>query len=91
MKKEFVTKRDLLHLVVGLFVFFQATAVMAQSKITIKNNLMYVDAAIFSSGLCSTIHETIIDTGASVCIVDSTYAVDSCKIKGERVTHLMYI
>ena len=46
---------------------------------------MYVDAAIFSSGLCSTIHETIIDTGASVCIVDSTYAVDSCQIKGERV------
>ena len=50
---------------------------------------MYVDAAIFSSGLCSTIHETIIDTGASVCIVDSTYAVDSCQIKGERVNATM--
>ena len=62
---------------------------MAQSQITIKNNLMYVDAAIFSSGLCSTIHETIIDTGVSVCIVDSTYAVDSCQIKGERVNATM--
>ena len=50
---------------------------------------MYVDAAIFSSGLCSTIHETIIDTGASVCIIDSTYAVDSCQIKGERVNATM--
>ena len=85
MKKKFVTKRDLLHLVVGLFVCFQATAVMAQSQITIKNNLMYVDASVYNSGLCSTIHETTIDTGASVCVIDSTYAVDSCQIKGERV------
>ena len=85
MKKKFVTKRDLLHLVVGLFVIFQATSVMAQSQITIKNNWMYADVSVFNSGLCITIHETIIDTGASVCIIDSTYAVDSCQIKGERV------
>ena len=89
MKKKFVTKRDLLHLVVGLFVCFQATAVMAQSQITIKNNLMYVDASVYNSGLCSTIHETTIDTGASVCVIDSTYAVDSCQIKGERVNATM--
>ena len=85
MKKKFVTKRDLLHLVVGLFVIFQATSVMAQSQITIKNNWMYADVSVFNSGLCITIHETIIDTGASVCIIDSTYAVDSCQFKGERV------
>ena len=88
MKKEFVTKRDLLHLLVGFFVCFQATAVMAQSQITIKNNLMYVDAAIFNSGLCCT-SQAMIDTGASVCIIDSTYAVDSCQIKGERVKATM--
>lgn len=46
---------------------------------------MYVDASVYNSGLCSTIHETTIDTGASVCVIDSTYAVDSCQIKGERV------
>ena len=85
MKKKFVTKRDLLHLVVGLFAIFQATSVMAQSQITIKNNWMYADVSVFNSGLCITIHETIIDTGASVCIIDSTYAVDSCQFKGERV------
>ena len=85
MRKKFIAKRDLLHLVVGLFVIFQATAVMAQSQITIKNNLMYVDVAVYNSGLCSTIRETTIDTGASVCAIDSAYAVDSCQIKGERV------
>ena len=89
MKKMFIAKYNLLHLVVGMFVFFQPTAVVAQSQITIKNNLMYVDASIFSSGLCSTIRETIIDTGSSVCIIDSTYAVDSCQIKGERLNATM--
>ena len=85
MRKKFIAKRDLLRLVVGLLVCFQATSVMAQSQITIKNNLMYVDVAVYNSGLCSTIRETTIDTGASVCAIDSTYAVDSCQIKGERV------
>ena len=46
---------------------------------------MYVDASVYNSGLCSTIRETTIDTGSSVCVIDSTYAVDSCQIKGERV------
>ena len=85
MKNMFIAKRDFLRLVVGLLVCFQSTLVMAQSQITIKNNLMYVDVAVYNSGLCSTIHETTIDTGASVCAIDSTYAVDSCQIKGERV------
>ena len=85
MRKKFIAKRDLLRLVVGLLVCFQTTSVIAQSQITIKNNLMYVDVAVYNSGLCSTIRETTIDTGASVCAIDSTYAVDSCQIKGERV------
>ncbi len=85
MRKKFITKRDLLRLVVGWLVCFQTTSVMAQSQITIKNNLMYVDASVYNLGLCSTIRETIIDTGASVCVIDSTYAVDSCQFKGERV------
>ena len=83
--KMLITKRDLLRLVVGWLVCFQTTSVMAQSQITIKNNLMYVDASVYNSGLCSTIRETTIDTGASVCAIDSIYAVDSCQIKGERV------
>ena len=50
---------------------------------------MYVDVAVYNSGLCNIIHETTIDTGASVCAIDSTYAVDSCQIKGERVNATM--
>ena len=83
--KMLITKRDLLRLVVCLFVVFQATAGMSQSKITIKNNLLYTDVSVFSSGLCCSTHEAIIDTGASVCFIDSTYAIDSCQIRGERI------
>ena len=50
---------------------------------------MYVDVSVYNSGLCNKIHETTIDTGASVCAIDSTYAVDSCQIKGERVNALV--
>ena len=83
--KMLITKRDLLRLVVCLFVCFQTTAGMSQSKITIKNNLLYTDVSVFSSGLCCSTHEAIIDTGASVCFIDSTYAIDSCQIRGERI------
>ena len=65
MKKEFVTKRDLLHLVVGFLVCFQATAVMAQSQITIKYHLMFADVSVFNSGLCCT-SQAMIDTGALI-------------------------
>ena len=85
IKTKSIAKCDCLRLVVSLILILQAVMVMAQSQITIKNNLMYVDASVYNSGLCSTIRETTIDTGASVCAIDSIYAVDSCQIKGERV------
>ncbi|MBF1590705.1 MAG: aspartyl protease family protein [Prevotella shahii] len=84
MKNMFIAKRDFLRLVVGLLVCFQATMVMAQSQITIKYHLMFADVSVFNSGLCLT-SQAMIDTGSSVCVIDSTYAVDSCQIKGERV------
>lgn len=51
----------------------------AQSELTLKNNMMFTDVIISHNG---TSHkaQTLIDTGASVCIIDSTYAVDSCNI-----------
>ena len=85
IRTKSIAKCDCLRLVVSLILILQAVMVMAQSQITIKNNLMYVDVAVYNSGLCNIIHETTIDTGASVCAIDSTYAVDSCQIKGERV------
>ena len=85
IRTKSIAKCDCLRLVVSLILILQAVMVMAQSQITIKNNLMYVDVTVYNSGLGSTIRETTIDTGASVCAIDSTYAVDSCQIKGERV------
>ena len=85
IRTKSIAKCDCLRLVVSLILILQAVMVMAQSQITIKNNLMYVDVTVYNSGLCNKIHETTIDTGASVCAIDSTYAVDSCQIKGERV------
>ena len=76
MNKMLIAKRCFLHLVVGLLVCFQATSVIAQSQITIKYHLMFADVSVFNSGLRCT-SQAMIDTGASVCIIDSTYAVDS--------------
>lgn len=89
MEKMFSTKHNFLYFIVNMFICFQATIAMAQSQITINNHLMYTDVSVFNSGLCNTIHETIIDTGCSVCLIDSTYAVDSCQIKGELVNATM--
>ena len=88
MKKMFVNKHDYIRFVLGLLVCFQATSFMAQSQITIKYHLMFADVSVFNSGLRCT-SQAMIDTGASVCIIDSTYAVDSCQIKGERVKATM--
>lgn len=51
----------------------------AQSELTLKNNMMFTDVTISHNGTSHKV-QTLIDTGASVCIIDSTYAVDSCNI-----------
>ena len=56
---------------------------VAQVPITIKNNWMYVDAS-FSYGGKDIPISALIDTGASVCIMDSIFATDSCNIKIEK-------
>ena len=61
--------------------------VWGQSKITMKESWMYTDVSLSNGG---TFHRVpgMIDTGCSVCIIDSTYAVDSCHItdvKGDKM------
>lgn len=51
----------------------------AQSELILKNNMMFTDVTISHNGTSHKV-QTLIDTGASVCIIDSTYAVDSCNI-----------
>lgn len=65
-------------LLYSLLVAFSLDA-NAQSELKLKNNMMFTDVTISHNG---TSHkaQTLIDTGASVCIIDSTYAVDSCNI-----------
>ena len=55
----------------------------SQAKITMKGDWMYTDVALSNGG---SVHNVpgLIDTGCSVCIIDSTYAVDSCHIKAQR-------
>ena len=84
IKTKSIAKCDYLRLVVSLILILQAAMVMAQSPITTKYHLLFADVSVFNAGLSCT-SQAMIDTGSSVCIIDSTYAIDSCQIKGERV------
>ena len=58
-----------------------------QSKITMRNNTMYTDVTLSDGGASHHV-PGMIDTGCSVCMIDSTYAVDSCHItdvKGDKM------
>ena len=61
--------------------------IWGQSKITMRESWIYTDVSLSNGG---TSHRVpgMIDTGCSVCIIDSTYAVDSCHItdvKGDKM------
>lgn len=60
----------------------------SQSKITMKGDWMYTDVALSDGG---SVHNVpgLVDTGCSVCIIDSTYAVDSCHIKDLKGDKIM--
>lgn len=88
IKKKLILKCVFFHFVVCMLVYFQATAAMAQSSITIKHRMMYADVSIFDSGFRHN-GQAMIDTGASVCMIDSTYAVDSCQFRGKQVRATM--
>ncbi len=88
IRTKSIAKCDCLRLVVSLVLILQAVMVMAQSPITIKYHLLFADVSVFNSGLRCT-SQAMIDTGASVCVIDSTYAVDSCRIKGEQVNAMV--
>lgn len=63
----------------ALFIFV-AHYCIAQHRLLLKNNMLYTDITIKNDlRKCET--SAMIDTGASVCMIDSTYAVDSCNIE----------
>lgn len=63
-----------------------APALRAQSPITMREHMMYADVTL-SHQSSSRVVPGMIDTGASYCIIDSIFAVDSCHIVvGENAT-----
>lgn len=62
----------------SLFFLF-SIGVNAQSELTLKNNMIFTDVTVSHNGTSHKV-QTLIDTGASVCMIDSAYAVDSCNI-----------
>lgn len=53
--------------------------VWGKSKITMRESWIYTDVSLSNGGISHRV-PGMIDTGCSVCIIDSTYAVDSCHI-----------
>ena len=78
-----------LRFAIFMIVFIACTAVCAQNVLTIKGNFMYTDVSLANKGhLCNV--NSLIDTGCSLCIVDSAFAVDSCGVKAGEAK-VMYV
>lgn len=66
------------------FAFVVCITAKAQSKLIFKDKFMYTDAQVFNETKKHSI-PSMIDTGCSLCIIDSTFAVDSCGIKADKL------
>ena len=62
------------------FAFVACITAKAQSKLIFKDKFMYADAQVFNESKKHSI-PSMIDTGCSLCIIDSIFAIDSCGIK----------
>lgn len=51
----------------------------AQNSLLLKGDFMYTNVTVSHNGNSQSV-SALIDTGCSVCLIDSTYAVDSCHI-----------
>lgn len=61
-------------------VFAVCLTAKTQSKLIFKDKFMYTDVQVFNEKKAHSI-ASLIDTGSSLCIIDSTFAVDLCGIK----------
>lgn len=76
-----------LHFLPLYIVFAVSLTGKAQSKLTFKDKFIYTDVQVFNERKTSMI-PSLIDTGSSLCIIDSTFAVDSCGIKENELQTL---
>lgn len=56
-----------------------ALCLHAQNALTMKDYFMYTNVTVSHNGTTQNV-QALIDTGASVCVIDSTFAADSCHI-----------
>lgn len=59
-------------------------AAKAQSKLIFKDKFMYTDVQVFNETKKHSI-PSLIDTGCSLCVIDSIFAIDSCGIKEDEL------
>ena len=62
----------------SMFVIF-TFHLYAQNSLLFKGDFMYTNVTVSHNGNSRSV-SALIDTGSSVCLIDSTYAVDSCHI-----------
>ena len=75
---------------ISLSVLFAViTTASSQSKLVFRDKFMYSDTQIFHAKKEFTI-SSLIDTGCSLCILDSIFAIDSCGIK-ENTLETIYV
>lgn len=79
-KKQNNHRMNLLKLLLSLIFLVLTSETWGQSQLRIENNLMYTDVDLSDGGLVHKV-SAMIDTGSSVCMIDSTFAIDSCHIK----------
>lgn len=69
----------ILLLISGLVLFTHSRVVQAQNVLEFRNNMMHTDVTLSHEGATRRV-SALIDTGCSVCVIDSTFAVDSCHV-----------
>ena len=80
MKENVLTRTIIL---LNLFFLLLSADAKSQSLIVIKNHWMCTDVTISNAWVKRSV-SGMIDTDCSVCFIDSTFAVDSCRIKDEQ-------
>lgn len=76
-------EKYLVRTIASFFLFFLSIEVRAQSPIITQNHWLFTDVNITNAGLSHKV-SGMIDTDCSVCLIDSTFAADSCNIKDVR-------
>ena len=65
-------------------IFVVLTTAKSQSKLVFKDKLMFANVQVCQENIAY-LMPSLIDTGSSLCVIDSVYAIDSCGIKASTL------